>query len=76
MIMPPLWSGETKLHTDEERKVFDDMIRSELSGTAFAGNYINYSEENGLLPYTDFIDITHLNAEASDRFSEKIFGAC
>ena len=80
VIMPPLWSGETKLHTDEERKVFDDMIRSELSGTAFAGNYINYSEENGLSSYTDFIDITHLNAEASDRFSEyiseKIFGAC
>lgn len=78
VIMPPLWSGETKSHTDEERKVFDDMIRSELSGTAFAGNYINYSEENGLLPYTDFTDITHLNAEASDRFSEyineKIFG--
>lgn len=80
VIMPPLWSGETQLHTDEERKVFDDMIRSELSGTAFAGNYINYSEENGLSPYTDFTDITHLNAEASDRFSEyiseKIFGAC
>ena len=69
VIMPPLWEGETRSHTDEERKTFDAMIKDTLSGTPYFNNYINYSEREGLLPFTDFIDITHLTPEASDHYS-------
>lgn len=77
-IMPPLWEGETKSHSDEERKVFDDMIRANLAEKGFEGHYFNYFEENGLSSYTDFIDVTHLKPEAADEFSKwvnkKVFG--
>lgn len=70
VIMPPLWKGETLSHTDKERKQFDDMILNELKDTPYNNHYVNYSAENGLLPYTDFIDVTHLTPEAADRYSE------
>ena len=78
IAMPPLWSGETETHSDDERKKFNKMIREELKETKFKENYINYSEENGLSSYTDFIDVTHLTPYAADLYSkylnEKIFG--
>lgn len=77
IIMPPLWEGETSSHTDQEREKFNLMIRNELSKTPYANNYINYSEENGLSSYQDFIDVTHLKPESADEYSayinEKIF---
>lgn len=72
IVMPPLWSGETDSHTDKERDEFNNMIISTIADTRYKDNYINYSEENGLSPYTDFIDITHLHPSAADRFSEYI----
>ena len=78
VVMPPLWEGETASHTDAERAALNQMIDRELEGTRFEGRYINYSEENGLSPYTDFIDVTHLHPEAADRYSAylnvRIFG--
>jgi hypothetical protein len=78
IVMPPLWEGETASHTDEERAVLNAMIQESLEGTGFEGHYINYSEEEGLLPYEDFIDVSHLTPEAADDFSayisQKIFG--
>jgi hypothetical protein len=76
--MAPLQEGETASHTESERDEFNDMITKSLEGTQFEGHYINYSKENGLSPYTDFADATHLTVEASDRYSEwlnsRIFG--
>lgn len=72
VIMPPLWEGETTSHTDQERKSFNDMIISTLHGTRYSENYINYSEEEGLSSYTDFIDITHLKPSKADEFSKYI----
>lgn len=78
VIMPPLWEGETSTHTDQEREEFNMMIRTELTKTPYADNYINYSEEEGLSSYQDFTDVTHLKPEAADEYSEyineKIFG--
>lgn len=77
-VMLPLWDGETKSHTDEERKEFDDKIRASLSENGFEGHYFNYYEENGLSPYSDFADVTHLKPEAAEEFSKwlngKVFG--
>lgn len=72
VIMPPLWTGETESHTDQERAEFNNMINNALFGTSYSDNYINYSEEVGLSSYTDFIDITHLKPEAADEFSKYI----
>lgn len=72
VIMPPLWEGETASHTEQERKEFNEMITGTLSGTCYSDNYINYSEEEGLSSYTDFIDITHLKPSAADEFSKYI----
>ena len=69
IIMPPLWKAEVESHTDEERDAFNEMIRTTLLDTPYNNNYINYSEIEGLSPYTDFIDITHLTPEASDSYS-------
>jgi hypothetical protein len=78
VVMAPLQEGETASHTESERDEFNDMITKSLEGTPFKGHYINYSKENGLSPYTDFADSTHLTVEASDRYSEwlnsRIFG--
>ena len=70
IIMPPLREGELVGHSSLERDEFDVMIEKELKNTPYAGNYINYSRENGLLPYTEFIDITHLNPLAANKYSE------
>ncbi|MCR5268067.1 MAG: hypothetical protein K6E16_06110 [Lachnospiraceae bacterium] len=69
VIMPPLSEGEIKTHTDEERQVFDTMILRELEGTPYRGHYHNYRNEKGLLPYTEFIDATHLKPDAAQRYS-------
>ena len=70
--MPPLWEGEISSHSDEERVNFNEMIRNSLVETPYDGHYINYSEEEGLSSYKDFIDITHLTLEAADDYSEYI----
>lgn len=70
--MPSLWMGETESYTDEEKAEFNNMINDVLSRTNYSGNYINYSEEVGMSPYTDFIDITHLTLEVADEFSKYI----
>ena len=72
IIMPPLWEAETRGHTDEERREFDEMIENSLKGTPFENHYINYTTIEGLASYEDFIDVTHLSAEAADRYSEYI----
>lgn len=72
VIMPPLWEGETKSHSDQERELFNAMIYDSLSKTDYRNNYINYSKEVGLSSYVDFVDITHLNQTAADAFSEYI----
>ena len=72
VIMPPLWKGEIASHSDEERVNFNKMIRNSLAKTPYDGHYINYSEEEGLSSYMDFIDITHLTLEAADNYSEYI----
>lgn len=69
VIMPPLRKGEIESHTDEERAAFNKMIRDSLAQTPYAEHYYNYSESEGLSPYTDFTDIVHLTPEASDRYS-------
>ena len=73
VVMPPIWSAETKNHTDAERAVFDNMILEELKNTKFKNNYINYSREEGLLPYTDFNDATHLSPKGADKYSEYLY---
>lgn len=79
VIMPPLWKGETVSHTDLERKCFDRMIEETLAKTCYANNYLNFSEEKGLLSYRDFIDITHLKPSVADEYSrylnDRIFGS-
>lgn len=78
VVMPPLWSGETKSHTDDERKIIDELIINALANTRYKNNYINYTNEMGLSSYEDFIDITHLKPFVADNFSkyinQKIFG--
>lgn len=72
IIMPPLWEAELATHTDAERDTFNEMIEQALEQTPYRDHYINYSLENGLLPYTDFIDVTHLTPSAADVFSTYI----
>ena len=78
VIMPPLWEAEVATHTSDERDVINDMILEALRGTAYEGNYINFSEIEGLSSYKDFTDGSHLTLEAADRFSvyidKAIFG--
>lgn len=70
VVMPPLWEAEIATHTDEERRIFDDMIEESLENTPYKGHYINYTNEEGLLSWSDFADITHLSVEASDEYSK------
>lgn len=72
IIMPPLWSGETSSHSDQERDEFNSLINNTLSQTSYRNNYINYSEEMGLSSFTDFIDITHLKPAVADEYSKYI----
>lgn len=72
VIMPPLWEGEIKTHSDQERREFNNMINDALSETDYRNNYINYSEEMGVSSYQDFIDVTHLKPTTADEFSQYI----
>lgn len=71
VIMPPTRDAELENYTEEELKAFDIMINNTL-GERYQQNYYNCSRLNGLTDYNNFIDITHLNSDAADRFSEYI----
>lgn len=70
VIMPPLQEGELILHDNEEREIFDKMIYSELNKKGFRDRYINFMKLKGVSPFTDFMDVTHLNARAADEYSD------
>jgi hypothetical protein len=69
VIMPPTRDEELASYTQEEMDAIDQMIEESL-GERFRGNYFNCSDLPAFKHYSNYTDITHLNAEAADRFSE------
>lgn len=68
VIMPPTRDEELASYTEEEMDSFDQMIEEAL-GDRFRGRYLNCSNLPEFKHYSNYIDITHLNAEAADRYS-------
>lgn len=68
VIMPPTRDEELASYTQEEMDSFNLMIEEAL-GERFQGHYLNCSDLSEFKHYSNFTDITHLNAEAADRFS-------
>lgn len=71
VIMPPARDEELASYTQEEMEYIDEKITEGL-GERYTGNYYNCSRLPGLTHYTNYIDITHLNEEAADRFSQYV----
>lgn len=69
VIMPPTRDEELASYTKEEMDSFDQMIEEAL-GDRFQGRYLNCSNLPEFKHYSNYTDITHLNAEAADRYSE------
>ena len=68
VIMPPARDEELASYTEEEMDSFDRMIEDAL-GERFQGRYLNCCDLPEFKHYSNYTDITHLNAEAADRFS-------
>lgn len=69
VIMPPTRDEELASYTKEEMDSFDQMIEEAL-GDRFRGLYLNCSNLPEFKHYSNYTDITHLNVEAADRYSE------
>lgn len=69
VVMPPARDEELSSYTDEQRTDFDAMIQEALA-EHYAGHYINCSDLPEFKHYSNYTDITHLNEEAADAFSE------
>lgn len=69
VIMPPTRDEELASYTKEQMDSFDQMIEDAL-GERFQGRYLNCCDLPEFKHYSNYTDITHLNAEAADRFSE------
>ena len=69
VIMPPTRDEELASYTKEQMDSFDRMIEDAL-GERFMGHYLNCCDLPEFKHYSNYTDITHLNAGAADRFSE------
>ncbi|MDE6386374.1 MAG: hypothetical protein K2L82_01055 [Lachnospiraceae bacterium] len=74
VIMPPTRDEELSSYTKEDMDSFDLMIEETL-GERFKGHYLNCSDLPEFKHYSNYTDITHLNEEAAERFSEYLNGA-
>ena len=71
VLMPPARDEELSSYSLEDMEYIDYMIIAGLRDR-YRNNYYNCSRLPGLTDYTNYIDITHLNEEAANRFSEYI----
>ena len=69
VVMPPARDEELSSYTAEQRADFDAMIEDALA-EHYAGHYINCSDLAEFKHYSNYADITHLNEDAADAFSE------
>lgn len=68
VVMPPARNSELSSYTQEEMEAFNRMIEESL-GEQNKVNYYNCSQLEGFTDYSNYIDSTHLNKDAADRFS-------
>lgn len=73
VVMPPTRDEELASYTKEEMDSFHLMINETL-GDKFQGHYLDCSNLPEFKHYSNYTDITHLNEEAADRFSEYLNG--
>ncbi|WP_298148603.1 DUF1574 family protein [Flavobacterium sp.] len=69
LAMPPLRDVEYKLYTKNELEQFDEIIQNAVDNkTVFFFDFSRSPDYN----VNDFIDFTHLNQIAADRFSKAV----
>jgi hypothetical protein len=69
LVMPPLRDVEYKLYTNAELRQFDAIISKSVDNKSVF--YFDFSRSTNF-QMDDFIDFTHLNQNAADRFSKEL----
>ena len=69
LLMPPLREAELKNYTEKEISEFNVFINQHIDEPAVF--YFNFSTDPSY-KWNDFIDFTHLNQKAADRFSRQL----
>lgn len=68
LVMPPVRENEIRSYPLGEIKEFNNFLRPYISDEV---RYFNFSTDESF-DYTDYTDLTHLNENAANRFSEKL----
>lgn len=69
LVMPPLREAELKNYTPKELLAFDIFLKKYIDNNDVY--YFNFSRDENF-KWNDFIDFTHLNQQAADKFSNQL----